>query len=431
MQITIKELEPTKVEMTVTIPSSRVEERMETKLRELGAKAHVKGFRPGKVPAGLLKGMLGERALGETLSALLNETYPRALSSERLQPLDQGNIEKMDHEPGGDFTYVAIVEVAPRVQVKDYTGLEVKRPRREVTDEDLDKALEQLRKQYANWAPLENEGAAPGDQLVCDIQETNEQGVDLPNRLYRNIRVELGRNQYGPDFDVKMQGALSGESRSFDIVNPEDDPDPATAGKTEFYRVLVHELKRPQLAELDDDFAKEVPPGFDTLEELKVRVRQDLVLQLERSLETAVNNRLIAAVMANNPVQVPEKMIHQQLDSFIEQARKGTDNPIDDEIVRHSYHEEVERNLGWSLVSQAIIQVEKLEVSEQDLEEEIARYAASIGQEPKAARLQLKRASALERMAIELQERKLLGFLRGSATLSDETEAEGSEDSAS
>jgi len=431
VQITIQELEPTKVEMTVTIPSSQVEERMEKKLRELGAKAHVKGFRPGKVPAGLLKGMLGERALSETLSALLNETYPRALSSERLQPLDQGIIEKMDHEPGGDFTYVAVVEVAPRVQVKDYTGLEVKRPRREVTAEDLDKALEQLRKQYANWAPLENEGAAPGDQLVCDIQETDEEGVDLPNRLYRNIRVELGRNQYGPDFDVKMQGALSGESRSFDIVNPEDDPDPATAGKTEYYRVLVHELKRPQLAELDDDFAKEVPPGFDTLEELKDRVRQDLALQLERSLETAVNNRLIAAVMANNPVQVPEKMIHQQLDSIIEQARKGTDNPIDDEIVRRSYHDEVERNLGWSLVSQAIIQAEKLEVSEQDLEEEIVRYAASTGQEPKAARLQLKRASALERMAIELQERKLLGFLRGSATLSDETEAEGSEDSAS
>lgn len=424
MQITIKELEPTKVELTVTIPSARVEERMESKLRELGSKAQIKGFRPGKVPAGMLKGMLGERALGETLNALLSETYPRALAQERLQPLEQGSIEKMDREADGDFTYVAVVEVAPRVKAVDYKGLEVKRPTRQVNDEDLEKALEQLRKQYANWAPLEEGGAADDDQLVCDIQETDEAGVDLPNRLYRNIRVELGRGQYGPDFDRKMQGAAAGESRSFDIVNPVDDPDPNIAGKTEYYRVLVHELKRAQLAELDDEFAKEVPPGFDTLEELKARVRQDLAIQLERSLESTVNNRLIAAVMERNPVQVPEKMIHQQLDGILEQARQGTDNPIDDDIVRRSYHDEVERNLGWSLVSQSIILQEELGVSEADLEAEIARYAASTGQEPKAARLQLKRASQLDRLAVELQERKLLGFLREHATVSDE---EGSE----
>jgi trigger factor len=423
VQITIKDLEPTKVEMTVTIPAVRVDERMDQKLRELGAKAHLKGFRPGKVPAGLLKGMLGERALGETLNALLNETYPKALAAERLQPLDQGSIEKMDHEPGGDFTFVAIVEVAPRVQAVDYKGVEVKRPRREVNDEDLTKALEQLQKQYANWIPLEEGGAADGDQLVCDIQETDEQGADIENRLYRNIRVELGRGQYGPDFDQKMQGVQGGESRSFDIANPVDDPDPTLAGKVEYYRVLVHELKRAQLAELDDDFAKEVPPGFDSLDELKTRVKQDLAIQLERSLEGAVNNRLIAAVMERNPVQVPDKMIDQQLENILEQAHKGTDNPIDDDIVRRSYHDEVERNLGWSLVSQSIIRTEQLEVTEQDLEAEIARYAASAGQEPKAARLQLKRANQLERLAIELQERKLLGFLREHAVVGDEEES--------
>ncbi len=423
MQITIKDLEPTKVEMTVTLPSSQVEERMARKLKELGSKAQVKGFRPGKVPAGLLKGMLGERALGETLNALLNETYPRALAEERLQPLDQGSIEKMDHEPGGDFTYVAVVEIAPRVLAVDYKGLEVKRPGRVVTDEDVAQALEQLRKQYASWSPLEEGGAADGDQLVCDIQETDAQGADLPNRLYRNIRVELGRGQYGPDFDVKMQGVTRGETRSFDIVNPEDDPDPVVAGKTEYYRVVVQELKRAQLAELDDEFAKEVPPGFDTLGELRVRVRQDLGVQLERSLEQALNNRLIAAVMERNPVQVPDKMVQNQLDGIIEQARKGTDNPIDDDIVRRNYHDEVERNLGWSLVSQSIIRAENLEVTDADVDAEIARHAAQTNMEPKAARLQLKRAGQLERLAVEIQERKLLGFLREHATITDEESA--------
>ena len=424
MQITIKELEPTKVEMTVTIPSARVEERMEKKLRELGSRAQFKGFRPGRVPATLLKSMLGDRALGDALNDLLSESYPQALAERQLRPIEQGSIEKMDHEPGKDFTYVALVEVAPRVEARDYKGLEVKRPQREVGEEDVAKALEQLRHEYATWTPIEDDGALPGDQMVCDIQETEPTGEDLPNRLYRGIRVELGKGQYGPDFDLKMQGARTGETRAFPVVNPEDDPDPMVAGKTEHYRVTALELKRPLLAVLDDEFAREVPPGFDTLDELKERVRVDLRLQLERALEQQLGNRIIAAVMERNPVEVPEKMIDQQLDTIIEQARKGTDNPIDDEIVRRSYYEEVKRNLGWSLVSAAILQAENLELTPEEVDADIARFAASSGQDARSARLQLKRAGALERLHNELQERKLMSFLRDHAVITDETENE-------
>ncbi|MDP2359937.1 MAG: trigger factor [bacterium] len=425
MQVTIKELEATKVELTVTIPANKVEAQLEKKLKELGARAQLKGFRPGKVPATLLKGMLGDRALGEALNDLLGESYPEALAGQQLRPLDQGSIEKMDHEPGGDFTYVAVVEVAPRVEPKEFKNLAVKRPVRAVEDEDLAKALEQLRHEYANWAPVEEGGAAEGDQLLCDIQETDPAGTELPDRLYRGIQVELGKGQYGAEFDGKMSGVHLGETRFFDITNPADDPDPEVAGKVEYYRVLVHEIKRPLLAELDDEFAKEVPPGFETLDELKERVREDLRRQLDRALDQTVDQRLIAAVMERNPVEVPEKMIAQQLDSIIERARQGTDNPIDEEIVRRSYREEVTRNLAWSLVSTALIRAEKLEVTPEELDAEIARLAASAGQDPKAARLQLKRANALDRLFGELQERKLMGFLRQHAQISDEDGAQG------
>lgn len=423
MQTTIKELDATKVEMTVTLPAARVDEQVARKLRELGAKAQFKGFRPGKVPPTLLKSMLGDRALGEALNDLLNVTYPQALEQNDLRPLDQGSIEKMDHEPGGEFIYVAVVEVAPRVQAVDYKGVEVKRPVRALTAEDTDKALEQLRHDYATWVPLEEGGAADGDQLLCDIQETDEGGVDLPNRLYKAIRVELGKGQYGPHFDGKMLGATMSESRFFDVVNADDDPDPSVAGKTEWYRVLVHEIKRPQMQELNDDFAKDIPPGFETLDELKVQVEKDLQAQLDRSLEQAVGQRIIAAVMERNPVEVPEKMIAQQLDGIIDQARRGTENPIDDEIVRRSYHDEVSRNLAWSMVSQSIIKAEGLALTEEELDAEVARFAASIGQDVKKARLNLRRAGQLDRLYGELQERKLIAFLRGHAAVVDEESA--------
>lgn len=425
MQIKIKDLEPTKVELTVTIPSANVEERLQRRLKELGARAQFKGFRPGKVPATLLKSMLGDQARSDTLNDLLKESYPQALADQRLHPLEQGSIESMEHEPGRDFTYVAVVEVAPRVTARGYTGLAVTRPRRRVGEDDVAKALEQLRHEYANWTPVEDDGALDGDQLLCDIQETTAEGLVVPNRLYKGIRVELGKRQYGSDFDLKMAGARAGETRDVTVVNAADDPDPEIAGKTEHYRVTVHELKRPQLAELDDDFAREVPPGFDTLEELRARVGQDMAAQLERAVEQQVDQRLIAAVMERNPVELPQKMVDQQLEAIIAQARKGTENPIDEEIVRRSYDAEVRRNLGWSLVSAAIIAGEGLAVTPAEVEADIARTAAAAGQDARALRLQMKRAGALERHQDELQARKLMAFLREHAAIGDEAEDAG------
>jgi trigger factor len=271
--------------------------------------------------------------------------------------------------------------------------------------------------------PVEEGGAANGDQLTCDIQETTEDGGPLPDRRYRNIQVELGKGQYGPQFDEQMQGARSGEERSIAVTNPDDDPDPEVAGRTEFYRVLVHEVKRAELAELDDEFAKEVPPGFDSLAELRTKVAEDLTRQLERSLEQDLNNRLIEQILERNPVEVPGKMIEAQLDAIIEQARAGTDNPIDEGIVKRSYREQVTRNLRWTLIARSIVKQEQLALTDEELDAEIERYAAASGQSPKTARLQLKRANALDRMQGELLDRKLMQFLRARATVLEDADA--------
>lgn len=417
MDVKVKELESSKVEMTVVIPAATVEEHVERRLQQLGKGAQFKGFRKGKVPAGMLRGAYGERARADALNELLGQSYPQALEQGSLRPVDQGSIEKMEHEPGGDLTYVAVVEVEPTVEPTGYKGVELSRASRSVEDGDVEKALDQLRKQYANWTPVEEGGAAAGDQLSCDIQETDEGGAALADRLYRNIQVELGQGQYGPAFDEQMQGATPGEERKIVVENPEDDPDPDTAGKVEHYKVKVHEIKRPVLAELDDEFAKEVPPGFETLDELRGKVVEDLGRQLERSLEQDLNNRLIGKILEKNPVTVPEKMVEAQLDAIIEQARKGTQNPIDEAIVKRSYREQVTRNLQWTLVARSIVKTEALALSDEEIEAEVARYAASVGQNPKTARLQLKRMGALDRLRDELLDRKLMGFLREQAKI--------------
>jgi trigger factor len=431
VQITIKELEAAKVEMTVVIPSAEVEKSVQGKLKEYGRKAQFKGFRKGKAPISLIQKVYGEQARGEALNDLLNRSYPEALAQEDLRPIEQGSIEKMDHEPGGDLSYVAHVEIEPRLKAAGYEGIEVRRAPREVTDEDLGSALEQLRRQYANWAPVEGDGAADGDQLTCDIQETDEAGADLEDRLYKSIQVELGKAAYGPQFDEKMAGATAGETRSFEVKNDENDPDPDIAGKIEYYRVTVHELKRPELAELDDEFAKEVPPGFDTLDELKVKVREDLDKQLANALKQQENNLLIEKIIEANPVELPEKMIEDQLDAIIRQAKAGTSNPIDESIVRKSYRDQVTRNLHWSMVARSIVRQEGVKVEDADMDQEIGRFAAQMGQDPASARLQLKRMGALDRLRDEVMDRKLMDFLREKNTFAVDESAPAMEEESS
>jgi trigger factor len=429
LEVTVKILEDSKVEMTVVIPAATVEERISKIIAKHGKKAQFKGFRKGKVPASMLQQSFGEQARSEALNELLNETYPEALTAKDLRPIDQGNIEKLDNEPGGEMIYVANIEVEPKVELKQYADVEVDREQRDLQDEDVDKAMENLRLQYANWIPVDA-AAQKGDQLVCDLQELNEDGSEIKDRMYRNIQVELGKAQYGEVFDQKMEGIKSGEKRKFDVTNDENDPDPNIAGKTEYYEVDIHEVKHPEMAELDDEFAKEVPPGFDTLEELRARVTQDLELQLIRSKDQVVNNSIIEKLIEINPISIPEKMINARLDQIIERAKSETDNPIDDDIVRSSYNEQVTSQIHWSLIAREIIAQENLALTDEDISNEIKKYAESAGQDPTATRLQLKKGGMMDRFNDELLDRKLMDFLRNAAKITDVQAKESTETAA-
>ncbi|MCA9784364.1 MAG: trigger factor, partial [Candidatus Cloacimonetes bacterium] len=320
--------------------------------------------------------------------------------------------------PGGDLSFTARIEVEPEIELSKVEGLTVERLRRDVTDADIDRSMEELRTRYASWVPCED-GAVEGDQLSCDIQENDSMGLPVDNRLYKNIQVELGKGQYGPDFDSKMLGIKSGESRDLSITNPEDDPDPETAGKTEYYTVTVHEVKRAEKAELNDEFAQEIPPGFDTLAALKEHARGELAKSLERSIEQGVNNRIVEQLIAENPFEVPQKMIDLQLEDLLDRAKKGTSNPIDDDIVRSTYAPQIENSIRWNMIAKAVLKKQGIRIGDAEIQAEIERIATEQGQTVETVQLQLKRGDAMRKMAESLVERALFDYLRSVSTIVD------------
>ncbi len=418
MDISVKELKAGEVEMTVTLPSESVRDEVENRFREYQKKVALKGFRRGKVPMSYIRKNMEGQALNEAVNELINRHYPLAVGEKELVPIDQGNIEKVDHEPGGPLTFVARIEVEPTVELSQYTGLEVERLVREVDDNDMDKALKDLQEKYASWVPVED-GAAQGDQLTCDIQENDSMGLALDERLYKNIDVVLGKGAYGPVFDERMEGVKAGETRDLTITNPEDDPDPEVAGKTEYYTVTVNEVKRAELAEINDDFASEIPPGFDSLEALKEHMRGELSKSLDRNIEQTLNGRIIDQLIEKNPFEVPAKMIDQRLQEIVDQARQGTDNPIDEGVVRETYAQQVENQIRWTLIAKAILKKEEIKIGDSEIEAEIARIAEEQGQPVETIKLQLSRGDSMRRMAEGLVERNLFDFLRSNSTITD------------
>jgi trigger factor len=197
VDISIKELSAAEVEMTVCIPSATVSEEIERQYRDLQKKVAMKGFRRGKVPMAMLRKNMEGQVLNDAINGLIQEHYPRAIAEKELAPIQQGMIEKVDHQPGGDLTFIARIEVEPDVPLTQVTGLTVERLTREITEADVDRSMEELRTRYATWVPCE-EGAANGDQLTCDIQENDSMGLPIDKRLYKQHPGRVGQGPVRP-----------------------------------------------------------------------------------------------------------------------------------------------------------------------------------------------------------------------------------------
>ncbi len=403
-------------ELDLEIPADEVSKAMERVAKEFARIANVPGFRRGKAPISLIRRRFADDIKGEVLQSLVPERVEKAVAEQKLTPVSQPQVDKLDYAEGQPLKFRAVFEVLPDFELGNYKGLEIELPAMDVTDEDVAKALEETRERAAAFAPVEGRAVENGDFVQLKLLGTPAGGGD-PLQA-DSVLCHIGAEETMAAFNENLRGAKAGEHKNFDVVYPADYPDAKLAGKTYHYAAEVLGIKTKKLPELNDEFAKDVS-DVATLDELKKKVRESLEHQRDHKHKELQHERILAALVKLHDFPVPEALVEHQMDVRLERvvrslAAQGVDPRavnLDWVTLRRRQQERAADDVKAELIVDRIASAENIDVTEQEVDQELQHLAGHGGESAEAIRARLTKQGALDRMKAKLRSDKTLDWL--------------------
>ncbi len=425
MKVTVEELSPSKRALRIELPPDRVATQVDATFREWGRKLQLPGFRPGRVPQEIIRRRFRDAVHEEVVRELIPESYREALAQTALDPISQPTVEDIHFVDGEPLTYKAVVEIKPAITVADYRSIAVEREKIEVTDQEVDRALEYLREDAAEYVPMEGWPALRDDLVILDHEGTIH-GKPFKGGSGKNLTVALGHEGYLPGFTDQLLEVQKGDSKQFSLEFPADFPRKELAGRQVDFRVTVKEVKKRRVPELNDEFAKTVG-DVETVVALKDKLREQLSQRKTRAQEAEVRRRVLEKLAAQHEVDVPGAWVEREaaavLDEFLMTMRatgKRVEGfPDTPEGVRAKAEEIARRRVKESLLLEAVARQEGVTVIDAEVEAEIAALAAATRQEPDAVRRALEDPVRRAGLTGRILERKALDFLVQHAAITE------------
>ncbi|WP_282920728.1 trigger factor [Ignavigranum ruoffiae] len=388
--MTVKFEETNKNEGTLSfeIAQDKVKKGLDVAFKRIQKQISVPGFRKGKVPRQIFNNVYGEGALyDEALKFLLPEAYEAAVKEADLEVVGQPEFDVESIEKGQPWKLTAKVSLKPEVKLGDYKGLKVEKDAVEISDEDVEKSLEEKRASLAELV-LKEEAAEEGDTVVIDFEGFID-GEAFEGGQGSNHSLKLGSGSFIPGFEDQLVGVKAEEEKDVNVTFPEDYQAEELAGKEATFKVKVHEVKSESLPDLDDELAKDLDDEVETLEELKNKIKVDLTSQAEKASQDAFEDKVLRQAVDNAEIEggIPSEMVHEeihrQMDFFLNNlSRQGIQPELyyqitgtTEEDLHKQFEGEAELRTKTNLVLEAIVKAEDLQVSEEEINEEIANLA--------------------------------------------------------
>jgi trigger factor len=422
MKTEIVDVNETRKNLRVEIPQDVVDAEIDRIARDYSRKARIPGFRPGKAPAKVIKQRYKDQILHDVAHDLIPQAVDEALRERGVEAVDTPDIRDIVVEEGRAMTFTASFDTVPSFDPGDYTTLALRRTSSRVEEAAVDQALQRLRDRAARYEPVEGRGVDHGDTLTVDLVRV---GPDGKPDTHENVSVELGAKANPPGFDEQLLGLDTGATKTFGIHYPADYPIGELANTDVSYTVTVKGIKRRVLPELDDEFAKDLGE-FETLEALRTRVREDLEHEARHGAEREIRADLMKQLAARVPFEVPGSLIEREVDRRVEEfAHRLVEQHIDPrqagidwDAFRESQRAVAREAVGGAIVLDEVARREQLEVSADEIEGEIGRYAERTGRTPAAVRARLEKEGGLSRVHAGLRREKSIDFLMARATIS-------------
>lgn len=318
MDVSVESAEGLQRRIKVTVPAENVEEAVAEKVRRAGQHAKIPGFRPGKVPLKVLYQRYGDAARREATSEIIQSSYPQALEQTELKPAGQPEVEIDDETGEQGLTFTATFDVYPEIELQGLDDIEVEKPVVEVTEADVDKALERLREQHKEYVEVERE-SRDGDQAVIDY-EGRVDGEAFEGGTGNDIEVVLGDGQFLPDLERALVGRKAGESFEQQVTFPEDYGAEELAGKTADFQVTIKSVAESQLPEIDTAFLQKFGIEDGGEAELREKIAESLRQQADEAVDSRVKQQVMDALHERNPIDLPESLVSQEIERMRREA---------------------------------------------------------------------------------------------------------------
>jgi trigger factor len=320
MKASVEEISSIKKKVSIEIPEDQVTQEVESFYKDLGKKAKIKGFRPGKVPRDILERYFKDYIKAEVIQKLIQDTYPQALSEADLQPVSPPVIDPGEFENGKPFQYSAVIEVKPDIKLEGYTGLKIEGKKEEVKDEEVGERLKALQNLHANLKAIsEARPIQAGDYVIIDY-EASMDGKPLEGGKAIDFTVEVGSGQFIPALEEKLIGLKPEEEKEIEVSFPEDYGYKKWAGKTISFHVKIKEIKEKILPPLDDEFAKDLG-DYASFEELKAKLKGEIEKEKELGLKRQLKDQVVDQLLEANPFEVPDSLVEEQVKAMISDTK--------------------------------------------------------------------------------------------------------------
>jgi trigger factor len=394
--------------LEVEVPAEAVTSKIEIVFEDFRRKARVPGFRPGKVPMGIVRQRFADDVRVETLEQLLPEAYQKAIIQENMIPLGSPKISEVEFEKDRPLKFKAEIEIQPEIKINKYKGFRLEKRIRKATDKDVEDAVQYLREKKAEFHPVER-ASAKSDMVIVDLLKKHDKLGTLKEDKLEDVEVYLGSQGVLKEFDRELTGVSIGEMKNIQVDYPGDYYDPNLAGNRILFTAVVKDIKRKELPELTDDFVSSVS-RVKTVDELKGKIKADLEARAQDEATRRLRSEIIKRVVEGNSFDVPISMLDRYLDSVVEDF-KDKGEKVDEEIVRRQYRQPGENFIRWSYLYHEIAGIEGIKVAKEDKEKWVEDFAATYNITKERAKEYLGKSRKAQEIDESILEDKILEFI--------------------
>jgi trigger factor len=426
MKSEIVDVNETRRDLTIEVPSEVVDDAIGHAAVKLGRQAKIPGFRPGKVPAAVIRQRFKPQIMQDVAEQLVSRAVGDALVEKGVEPIGTPDIKDLVLEEGKPLTFKATFDVVPSFDPGDLTTIEATEPSRAIDEDVVNQSLERLRERNARYEAVETGVVEAGHTVVLALERkgTDKDGKEGDVEKHEQVSIELGAPSNPPGFDDHMIGMTPGSSKDFTITYPDDYAIPELSGGKVAYTVNLKEIKKRVIPALDDELAKDLGE-FDSLDALRARVREDLEHEAMHAAERQLRQDVLKQLASRVPFAVPDSLVEREIDRRLEDfARRLMDQRIDPRqanidwnAFREGQRAPAVEAVGSAIVLDEVARREQIDVTADELDAELQRYAEQTGHSVASIKARLQKDGELGRLAAGLRREKAVAHVMTKAQI--------------